>query len=59
MLRDRSYKAGIAMPCLTTLAPETAGCFDEMVNIFVAKQRKPITVEEARKQVANPLQFSA
>ncbi|UGA55937.1 phosphate acetyltransferase [Vibrio sp. VB16] len=59
MLRDRSYKAGIAMPCLTTLAPETAGCFDEMVQIFVDKQRKPITIDEARKQVSNPLQFSA
>lgn len=59
MLRDRAYKAGIAVPCLTTLAPETAGCFDEMVQIFMSKQRKPITEEEARKQVSSPLQFSA
>lgn len=59
MLRDRAYKAGIAVPCLTTLAPETAGCFDEMVQLFINKQRKPISEEEARAQVANPLQFSA
>lgn len=59
MLRDRAYKAGIAVPCLTTLAPETAGCFDEMVQIYISKQRKPVSEEEARKLVASPLQFSA
>lgn len=59
MLRDRAYKAGIAVPCLTTLAPETAGCFDEMVQVFMAKQHKPITTEEAVKLVSTPLQFSA
>jgi phosphotransacetylase len=59
MLRDRAYKAGIAVPCLTTLAPETAGCFEEMVKVYMARQRKPVTEEEARKRVATPLQFAS
>ena len=57
-LRDCAHSAGIPMPCLTVLAPEYAGCFDEMVSIYIAKQRKPLDREEAIKRLKDPVNFS-
>lgn len=57
-LRDSAHNSGIAMPCLTVLSPEFAGCFDEMVSQYIAKQRKPLEVEEARARLKQPLDFA-
>ncbi|WP_022941752.1 phosphotransacetylase [Psychromonas hadalis] len=57
-LRDCAHAAGISMPCLTVLAPEFSGCFDEMVSLYMAKQRKPLERDEAIKRLKNPLNFS-
>jgi phosphotransacetylase len=58
MLRDRAHQSGIAVPSLTTLTPESAGCFDEMVSIYMAKQKKPISKESAEALLKQPLYFS-
>lgn len=58
MLRDKAHLAGIAVPCLTTLEPRSAGCFDEMVALYKNKQRKPITNEQAQELMCDPLYFS-
>ncbi|EDQ01655.1 phosphate acetyltransferase [Shewanella benthica] len=57
-LRDHAHSSGIAMPCLTILAPEFAGCFDEMVDRYIAKQRKPVEREEAISRLKQPLNFA-
>lgn len=57
-LRDLANRSGIAVPCLTLLSPETAGCFDEMVSAYIAKQRKPIEREEAVKRLKDPVNFA-
>lgn len=57
-LRDHAHNSGIAMPCLTVLAPEFAGCFDEMVDSYMAKQRKPVEREEAISRLKQPLNFA-
>lgn len=57
-LRDRAHNSGIAMPCLTVLSPEFAGCFDEMVTQYIAKQRKPLERDEAIARLKQPLDFA-
>ena len=57
-LRDLAHRSGIAVPCLTLLSPESAGCFDEMVASYVARQRKPVSVEEAGSRLKQPLDFA-
>lgn len=57
-LRDRAHSSGIAMPCLTVLSPEFAGCFDEMVTQYIAKQRKPLAREDAIERLKQPLDFA-
>lgn len=57
-LRDMAHRSGIAVPCLTLLSPESAGCFDEMVASYVSRQRKPITAEEAATRLKQPLDFA-
>lgn len=58
MLRDQAHQSGIAVPSLTTLTPESAGCFDEMVSLYIAKQKKPISREKAAELLRSPLNFS-
>lgn len=57
-LRDYAHRSGIAVPCLTILTPEYAGCFDEMVDRYIAKQRKPLEREEAIRRLKQPLNFA-
>lgn len=57
-LRDRAHSSGIAMLCLTILSPEFAGCFDEMVDQYIAKQRKPLARDEAIERLKQPLDFA-
>ncbi|KLV07100.1 phosphotransacetylase [Photobacterium aquae] len=57
-LRDLAHHCGISMPSLTVLAPQSAGCFDEMVATYCAKQRKPIEAAEARQRLIKPLDFA-
>lgn len=58
MLRDRAHQSGIAVPSLTTLTPEYAGCFNEMVSRYMAKQKKPVSHEEVVELLKKPLYFS-
>ncbi|WP_064603294.1 phosphate acetyltransferase [Photobacterium sp. J15] len=58
LLRDLAHRSGIAVPCLTLLSPESAGCFDEMVASYISKQRKPVTKEEAVSRLKRPLDFA-
>ncbi|QIZ75703.1 phosphate acetyltransferase [Ferrimonas lipolytica] len=57
-LRDQSHRCGIAIPSLTVLSPQTAGCFTEMVSQYCAKQRQPISPEEAVQRLQQPLNFA-
>ncbi|MGL4613328.1 MAG: phosphate acetyltransferase [Shewanella sp.] len=58
LLRDYAHSCGVAMPCLTVLSPQYAGCFDEMVVRYIAKQRKPMTTEVAIELLKQPLNFA-
>lgn len=57
-LRDRAHNSGIAVPSLTVLAPQSSGCFEEMVDLYVAKQRKPLAREQAVERLSQPLNFA-
>ncbi len=58
MLRDRAHQSGIAVPSLTTLVPEYAGCFDDMVSRYMVKQKRPVSREVAIKLLKKPIYFS-